>query len=250
MSQADYEPPNISLSAGRKKELKLLEQTLGYTFTNSTYLDIAMTHSSYANEVAEDAFPDNERLEFLGDVAISLVVSEALFRLYKTVPEGELTKLRSIIVSESSFARAARILDLGKYIRLGKGEYLSGGSKRDSLLADAFEALWGAVYLDAGFMTMQKLLMHHFQDAVILALQEGRLFRDYKTQLQETCQRKFKSKVEYSMLDERGPGHAKEFTMAAIVQGRILGKGIGKSKKEAEQMAAHNALVEEGLLHE
>lgn len=247
MNRFEYQAPDMKTSNQRKKELSNLEKKVGYMFSDINFLDVAMTHSSYANEASAEPFPDNERLEFLGDVAISLVVSEALFRLYKKVPEGELTKMRSIIVSESSFARAARLLGIGNYIRLGKGEAQSGGANRDSLLADAFEALWGAIYLDAGFMKMKQLLLNQFEEAVQDALRDGRLFRDYKTQLQEIFQRKYKAKIEYNMLDERGPGHAKEFTMAAFSKGKMLGEGVGKSKKEAEQMAARHALIQEGL---
>ncbi len=237
-----------NLDAARLEQLHELEQKIKYTFDNITLLHIATTHSSYANEFKSSGIYDNERLEYLGDVVLNLVVSDVLFRKYKDVPEGELTKRRSVIVSEPTFAKGARIIGLGQYVLLGKGESLSGGAERDSLIADTFEAICGAIYLDAGFDRTKEVLIEHFEPHANDALAEGQLFRDYKTQLQEHFQKDHKEKIVYTLLSETGPDHDKLFHMAANL-GRVrLGEGSGKSKKEAEQMAARQALLQSGVL--
>lgn len=248
MQRWNYEIPVIPIDPQRQQALEVLAELIGHRFTHWSLLDIAMTHSSYANETRGYDSKDNERLEFLGDTVLNLIASDVLFMKYPQVPEGELTKKRSVIVSEPTFAYAARLMGLGKYIRLGRGESLSGGAQRDSLLADAFEALWGAVYIDAGFLKTFTLLVDRFEPAAVKATEAGNLFRDYKTQLQEHHQRSSKDKVNYSMISESGPDHDKIFTMAAHVGTRRLGVGSGKSKKEAEQMAAREALVQAGIL--
>ena len=250
MEHRNYQIPKIALTDERHKQLKRLEEILGYTFKNITLLHIATTHSSYANENRSMGIRDNERLEFLGDVVLNLVVSDVLFRKYPEVTEGELTKRRSVIVSEPSFAKAARIIGLGEFILLGKGESLSGGSDRDSLLADAFEALCGAIFIDCGYAKSSEILIHSFEHATVEALMEGQLFRDYKTQLQEHYQRDHRDKIVYTILNESGPDHDKVFHLAALVGKKRLGEGYGKSKKEAEQMAARHALIRSGVLHD
>lgn len=244
----NYPIPDVEVSAQRQKQLLRLAENIGHTFTHLSLLDIAMTHSSFANENRGYDSKDNERLEYLGDTVVNLVASDVLFKKYPDLPEGELTKKRSVIVSEPTFAFAARLMGLGEFILLGRGESLSGGAQRDSLLADAFEALWGAVYIDAGFEKTYRLLVERFEPVAEEAIVAGSLFRDYKTQLQEYCQRSSKEKVNYSMLQETGPDHDKLFTMAAHIGSRRLGAGSGKSKKEAEQMAAREALVRVGIL--
>lgn len=244
----NYPIPDLHISPARRKHLQALAENIGHEFTYWSLLDIAMTHSSYANENRGYDSRDNERLEFLGDTVVNLVASDVLFKKYPQVPEGELTKRRSVIVSEPTFAYAARLMRLGDYILLGRGESLSGGAQRDSLLADAFEALWGAVYIDAGFEKTYNLLVDRFEPIAVEERLAGNLFRDYKTQLQEHYQRGSKEKVVYLMLEESGPDHDKLFTMAAQAGGERIGVGSGKSKKEAEQMAAREALVQAGLL--
>ena len=245
----NYPIPNIRISAQRKAQLRTLAADIDHDFMHWSLLDVAMTHSSYANENKGYDSKDNERLEFLGDTVLNLVASDVLFKKYPDVPEGELTKKRSVIVSEPTFAYAARLMRLGDYMRLGRGEELSGGAERDSLLADAFEALWGAVYIDTGYEKTYRLLVERFESIAVEATSAGNLFRDYKTQLQEHFQRTGKDKVCYTMIMESGPDHDKIFTMAAHVGPLQLGVGSGKSKKEAEQMAAREALVRAGLLH-
>lgn len=222
--------------------LEPLEQNLGYKFKNIELLKTAVTHSSYANENKMKITENNERLEFLGDAIVNLIVSHHLYKKYHDYPEGELTKIRATVVCESSLAFAARKVDLGKYLLLGKGEESTGGRERDSILADASEALSGALYIDSDFDTTNKVLLNKFQEDLVYAVAKGALFIDYKTELQERFQRISKSKIEYRVLKEVGPDHNKIFYMDVVVNDKTIGQGTGKNKKEAEQMAAKEAL--------
>lgn len=236
------------MDSERKQLLHELEKEVGYRFQELSILNRAMTHSSYVNEHRDKNARDNERLEFLGDVVVNLLVSDVLFRNYPDSPEGELTKRRSIIVSEPSFAKAARILSLHRYLLLGRGEALSGGARRDSLLADAFEALCGAIYLDSDYATTAKVLYDRLHEAAAVGFEEGTLFKDYKSRLQEHCQKGGRDRVTYRIEREEGPDHDKRFTVSVTARNRVLGEGQGRSKKEAEQAAARQALETLGLI--
>ncbi|MBQ7485342.1 MAG: ribonuclease III [Oscillospiraceae bacterium] len=221
--------------------MKALEERLGYTFRRKELLENAMIHSSYANEHRGAGFHSNERLEFLGDAVLGLVSGEFLFRRHKDAPEGELTRLRAALVCEESLHEVAQELGLGAYLKLGKGEENGGGRTRPSILADAVESVFAAVYLDGGMDAARELihrvlLVREHEQAV----EQRRL--DYKTALQELVQRKQGQILRYEMVDSSGPDHAKTFTFRVLLNDETVGTGFGHSKKEAEQAAAHAAL--------
>lgn len=222
-------------------DLTKLEEILGYKFTNENLLLQAVTHSSYANEVLGDAAKDNERLEFLGDAVLDMVVSNVLFKIERDKAEGELTKLRASVVCEKSLAKISKALGFNNYILLGKGEEQNGGRSRDSIVADCVEAIIGAIYVDSGFSAASKVVLSLFEDAIKDA-EAGKLPRDSKTVLQEKLQSFGQCKIEYVLLSEQGPDHDKSFKFAVSVDGKQLGEGIGKSKKEAQANAAEAAL--------
>lgn len=182
----------------------------------------------------------NQRLEFLGDAVLELIISEHLYKLFPDRTEGELTKMRAASVCEPSLAKVARGLDLGRCLRMGRGEERSGGRERPSILADAFEALLGAIYLDQG-LDVSKDFVLNYLSSIIEDVVAGRLDRDYKTELQEILQQTSPEPLTYTIMDESGPDHDKTFTAGVIYRGRIIGKGSGHSKKEAEQHAARDA---------
>lgn len=217
-----------------------LQERLGYKFNNINLLKNALTHSSYANEV-RDGFSSNERLEFLGDSVLSIVVSDYIYKHYPNMPEGELTKLRASLVCEKSLCAFSRELELGNYLMLGKGEEKGGGRERDSILADAFEAVLAAIYLDGGMEPARR----HVMNFVLRELQhtDDEVFKDYKTALQEIIQRNPEEAVSYILTGESGPDHDKEFTVEVRLNSNVIGKGTGKNKKRAEQMAAKEALM-------
>lgn len=222
--------------------LKNLAAALALTWRDLTLLDQALTHTSYAHE-NKHAARDNERLEFLGDTVLELVVSDYLFRRYPAAPEGELTKLRAALVCEQTLARRAEAVHLGLFLQLGKGEEASGGRARPSILADAFEALVGAVYLDQGLAAATRFIISQLRDEKAL-LADGAFSHDYKTMLQELVQKQPDSHVTYQVIGEQGPDHDKVFQVAAYINARCAGTGTGKSKKEAEQHAARQAWEE------
>lgn len=219
--------------------MEALEKKLGYTFKNKALLLNALTHSSYANE-ARHGVTSNERLEFLGDSVLSIIVSNYLFNQFPNMPEGELTKLRASLVCEKSLCAFSRELELGKFLQLGKGEDKGGGRERDSILADAFEAVLAAIYLDGGMEIARK----HVMNFVLRELKhtDDEVFKDYKTALQEIIQRNPEESVTYILTDEFGPDHDKQFTVEVHLNSNVIGTGKGKSKKQAEQMAAKQAL--------
>jgi len=221
--------------------LENLERFLEYHFSDIQLLEVALTHSSFSNE-SKRLGKHNERLEFLGDSVLNIIISDYLYRSYPNLPEGKLTKVRAGVVSESSLAEAAKAIRLGDYLKLGKGEEISGGRQRISILADAFEALIGAMYLDGGMEIargfIMKCLSAHIQKAI-----SGKSYRDYKTELQELLQKDSSIEINYTVTDEEGPDHDKTFRVEVKAGGKVLGRGSGKSKKEAEQDAAENALV-------
>lgn len=226
-----------------KKCLQPLENNLDYKFKNIELLRTALTHSSYANEQNMKNTENNERLEFLGDSILSLIVSQYLYNKYPNYPEGELTKIRAKVVCESSLAFAARKIDLGEFLLLGKGEEVTGGRVRDSILADASEALVGAIYMDSGFKVVNDLMLKIFENDIVNAVAKGSLFIDYKTELQENLQKRTKAQIEYRISREEGPDHDKIFFIDVMIDNKSVGTGSGRNKKEAEQMAAKEALL-------
>ena len=215
---------------------KALDRALGVRFRDAALRENALIHRSYAFE--NDVEVNNERLEFLGDAVLGLVVTDMAFREFPTRPEGELAKLRAAMVNMTALAEVARDLDLGAHVLLGKGEEMSGGRDKASILADALEATLGAVYLDRGLDTARTLIERLFRPRMIAYEQGGG--RDYKTILQEMASSDLHALPEYRIA-ERGPDHEKEFTATVFLAGEPWGTGTGRSKKEAEQQAAHEA---------
>ncbi len=220
------------------KSIQQLQQTIHYQFHNTAFLEVALTHSSYANEVKHQV-KYNERQEFLGDAVLSIIVSDYLFNNY-TVPEGELTKLRAAIVCERSLDVMANKIGLGQYLRLGHGEEMTGGRTRPSIIADAFEALIAAIYLDSGIESARKFVLPFVTE--MLEHEDSLSFKDYKTILQEIIQQNPEEKLVYKLVEERGPDHDKRFVVDVMLNSNVIGKGEGRSKKNAEQMAAKEAL--------
>lgn len=227
----------------KKNNLKTLEKDLNYNFTDKNLLKMSLTHSSYANENKLGIINSNERLEFLGDAILNLMVSQYLYKKYPDYSEGELTKIRAKVVCESSLAYVAREIGVGNYLLLGKGEESTGGRKRESILADTIESIIGAVYMDSDFVITNETLLSKFEKNIVRAVANGELFSDYKTELQERYQKQNSSKIEYRVFKEEGPEHDKVFFMNVFFGDKILGRGKGRNKKEAEQMAAREALL-------
>ena len=221
--------------------MEALEEKLGYRFTNRALLENALTHSSYANENKAKGLQSNERLEFLGDSVLGMVVADYLFRTHPDLPEGDLTRTRAALVCEGSLVEVAQCLELGAYLKLGKGEEAGGGRHRASILADATEAVFAAVYLDGGITAASELIHRVLLDVEREEVVEERR-RDYKTLLQEHIQRKAGQELTYCMVREEGPDHAKTFVTEVQLNGAAIGEGSGHSKKESEQMAAKSAL--------
>ena len=219
-------------------KLNELEQKIGYRFSDFSYLEHAMRHSSYCNEQKMARFMNNERLEFLGDAVLELVTSEFLYLNYPKMPEGEATRKRASMVCEQTLALCAKEIDLGSYLYLGKGEDHTGGRERASVISDALEALIGAIYLDGGF-TSAKEFVERF---ILNGIEEKQLFFDSKTIFQEMMQSITTEPIHYKMVGEEGPDHCKTFTVALCVGDLSAGIGSGKSKKAAEQAAAYDAI--------
>lgn len=215
-----------------------LEKVIGYQFERPELLRQALTHSSYANEKHKKQ-SDNERLEFLGDAVLELVSSEFLFKNYPKMPEGEMTKFRASIVCEPTLALCTKEIELGKYLYLGKGEDLTGGRNRKSILSDAMEAVIGAIYLDGGFEAA-KAFVHRF---ILVDIEHKKLFHDSKTILQELVQGNYKEELHYVLIGEEGPDHDKNFKVEAMIGDKVVGHGTGHTKKAAEQEAAYEALL-------
>jgi ribonuclease-3 len=216
-----------------------MQQRLGLRFRTVELLERALTHKSFANE---NRVPDhNERLEFLGDAVLNLIISEHLMRTCPASTEGDLSRFRAAVVSEPALANLARELGLGAYLRLGRGEEQTGGREKDSLLANCLEALIASIYLDAGRDAAEAFILRFFED-IVKKTCASPVNLDYKTELQEYCQNKLKQLPEYRIVSESGPDHQKQFTVELLLQGSVSGRGIGRSKKEAEQRAAREAL--------
>lgn len=215
-----------------------LEKKINYSFKNKKLLKQAMTHSSYANEHNLGKINCNERLEFLGDAVLEIVSSEYLYQEFPDLSEGELTKKRAGMVCEPALAFSAREMELPDFLLLGKGEEMTGGRKRDSIVSDAAEALIGAIYLDGGFANAKEFILHY----ILNDLKNKQLFFDSKTILQEYVQEKGRNQVSYRLLKEEGPDHDKRFTVEACVGEKPVGQGCGHTKKAAEQAAAYEAV--------
>lgn len=218
--------------------MKTLEEKLGYTFQNRALLENALTHSSCANE-SRGKLQSNERLEFLGDSILGMVVADHLYRNHPDLPEGVLTRTRAALVCEDSLVVVAEELGLGQYLRLGKGEEAGGGRNRPSIRADAVEAVLAAVYLDGGIGSARKIIQKYILSREVAGLTKP---RDYKTALQELVQRESGQVLAYRLTGEEGPDHNKRFFVEVTLNGKSVGQGSGRSKKEAEQMAAKAAI--------
>ena len=218
-----------------------IEEKLGYSFKNKDYLLLAMTHSSYANEMKKQKMQSNERLEFLGDSVLNISISEKIFLCCSGLAEGEMTRIRASIVCEASLSDCSKKLDIGSYLLLGKGEELTGGRSRISILSDAFEAIIGAIYLDDGLDRAKDFIYRHMGSIIDKSI-KGIAFTDYKTQFQEKVQKNGECRIVYEIIDEKGPDHSKIFISQVKVNERVVGIGEGRSKKEAEQSAAKAAL--------
>lgn len=221
------------------RKLNELEKKIGYRFQDFSYLEHAMRHSSFCNEQKMNRLNNNERLEFLGDAVLELVISEFLYLNYPKMPEGEATRKRASMVCEQTLALCARELELGKYLYLGKGEELTGGRERASVTSDAMEALIGAIYLDGGFTSAKEFI----EKFILNGVGEKQLFYDSKTTFQEMMQSITTEPIHYELIGEKGPDHSKTFAVELFVGERSAGKGSGKSKKAAEQAAAYNAIM-------
>lgn len=219
--------------------LERLEEVIGYQYKNKELLKEALTHSSFANEQKINKSRDYERLEFLGDAVLELISSEFLFQTHPDMPEGKLTRTRASMVCEPALAYCAKDLELNQYIRLGKGEEMTGGRNRDSIISDAMEAVIGSLYLDGGFEAAHAFI-HKF---ILSDLENKILFYDAKTVLQEIVQETPQGSLHYELLKEEGPDHNKCFWVEAFVNGKAISKGSGKTKKAAEQQAAYEAIL-------
>ncbi len=213
-----------------------------YRFKDEKLFELARTHTSYANELKKGKRESNQRLEFLGDSVLSIIVSDFIYKNYSHMPEGSLTKIRADVVCEKGLYEIAKSIGLGDYLLLGKGEEKAGGRQRVSILADAMEAVLGAIYLDSDIETAKKALMPLLTERIITAAsKEGR--KDYKTTLQEYIQRDGQAEIIYTTVGQTGPDHDKTYDVEVSINGKISGAGRGKTKKEAEQMAAKDALA-------
>lgn len=231
--------PEITASQHKAMDYSEFESKIGYTFKNKDLLHEALSHSSYANEYKHGRH-SNERLEFLGDSVLSIVVSDHLFKHFKHLPEGELTKIRASLVCEKALFEFSKNIELGRFIMLGKGEENSGGRERPSIIADAFEAVIAAIYLDGGMESARKYVLGFIPKD--LDRNSSKKLNDYKTVLQEIIQRNPEEKVEYVLKSESGPDHNKTFEVQVMLNSNVIGTGQGRSKKLAEQMAAKEAL--------
>jgi ribonuclease III len=224
----------------RLREITKLEGRIGWSFNDKTLIDRALTHRSYSNENATAANGDNEKLEFLGDAVLQLIISDFLMKKLPDYTEGQLSKLRASIVNESSFADLSRTFQIGDYLLLGKGEEASGGRKKPSILADTFESVIAAIYLDAGF-EQTRFVVHAIIAPLVGEGKQDFLFYDYKTAIQEKSLLLFKKMPRYVLISETGPDHDKLFETGLYIEDRLIATGKGKSKKEAEKQAARLA---------
>lgn len=223
-----------------EEKLRELQTVIGYGFHDPELLSHALTHSSYANEKHWDKTKCNERLEFLGDAVLEVISSDFLFKRFPSMPEGEMTKLRASLVCEPTLAFCAETIRLGEYLLLGKGEDLTGGRKRPSVVSDAMEAVIGAIYLDGGLANAKEFIYRF----ILNDIEHKQLFYDSKTILQEMVQAGFKETLSYELIKEEGPDHNKSFEVCVRIGGREIGRGTGRTKKAAEQVAAYHGICE------
>jgi ribonuclease-3 len=235
------------LDPERAKELKLLSRRLGVRIKDLRLLNQALMHRSYVYDSDLDRNESNERMEFLGDAVLGLVVNEYLYGRFEERQEGRLTKIKSLVVSESVLSKRAEEISLGDFILLSENERESGGATRSSITSDAFEAVIGAIYLDSGLSAARRFIHEHLLRGIDELLEDDE-FRNYKSLVQEYAQKKFGSRPRYRVVSAKGPEHARTFFVELKLKGRAMGRGEGKSKKEAEQLAARNALKRLGLL--
>lgn len=231
----------VTVTKEEKKRLLQFEKRIGASFRKISLLQRALTHKSFANEQKLPPEEQNERLEFLGDAVLELAVSELLMKRYPEFSEGDLSKMRAAVVNEKQLAGLARNFQLGEYLYLGRGEEQTSGREKNSLLADAYEAVLGALYLDRGFQKTAAVIQRHY-DPLLKETPPHGFYEDYKTELQERCQDLFRVIPRYRLVAERGPDHDKTFDIEIFVGGDVMGRGVGRSKKEAEQEAAKEAL--------
>lgn len=231
----------MRMNSEEKKQFKALEKMLSYSFKSREHLKRALTHKSYANEQRMPATEHNERYEYLGDAVLELSISHLLMARFPTHAEGELSKLRAAVVNETQLASVARELGLGEYLLLGKGEEMTGGRDKPSLLSDAYEAVLGAIYLDRGFKKALTVVQGHFAELLDRA-DEREFVQDFKTRLQEEAQGRLKAMPRYRLVKETGPDHRKTFEIHLFINDELMGIGTGASKKAAEQQAARTAL--------
>ncbi len=232
------------IGKAKKMDIKNIEEKIGYSFNDTSLLETALNHSSYANECKKES---NERLEFLGDSVLSIIISDCIFKRLAHTDEGKLSKYRATLVCEHSLNETAKKIDLSSFIRLGKGEELSGGRNRPSIVSDAFEAVLGAIYLDGGIEKAREWVLNLMQKSIDDVVM-GYGYNDYKTMLQEALQKGTKGKVTYRTVSEEGEDHNKIFEVEVMVDGVPQNRGRGKNKKEAEQDAAHTKLLSIGKL--
>jgi ribonuclease III len=230
----DFRPPPVNQV--RKKELQLFEKNAGIRFRKLNFLNLAFSHRSFANE-SKEKIENNEKLEFLGDSVLGLVVSEYLYKKLPGKNEGDLARIKSFVVSEDSLAIIAKIINVDNFILIGKGEEYSGGRNKKAILADCMEAIIGAYFLDSGFKASQNFILLYLIPEINKVL-ENRHKKDYKTLLQEHVQKHFKNYPKYSLMKKSGPDHDRTFWIEVKVENEVYGPGIGKNKKEAEQKAA------------
>ena len=229
-----------------QERVRALEERLGTTFSRPELALTALTHSSYANEHPEERLKDNERLEFLGDAVVDLAVSQRLYERFPDAPEGQMSRMHAYLVDTVGLARVARGLKLGELLLLGRGEERSGGRDRNSVLADALEAILAALYLDSGLEAVQSVVDRHFAEVLD---EVSRTFgRDFKTRLQQLVQERLKLPPVYQVVSESGPDHRKIFEVEVCIGSEVFGRGTGSSKREAEQAAARHTLelIEQG----
>jgi ribonuclease-3 len=234
-------PAEDSKAETKPNSYAALEERLGHTFADRTLCEAALTHKSWLNEAPGAGRTDNERLEFLGDAVLALIVSDLLMRRFPDRAEGELSKTRAVLVSEAGLSKTAQAIGLGQWIFLGRGEDQAGGRAKASILSDALEALMGAIYLDAGLPAARLVAERLFGEALKDADKETR--HDYKSRLQERSQALLQATPQYRVVGQEGPDHDKRFSVAISLAGREYGRAVGRSKKEAEQSAAAQALA-------
>lgn len=241
--QADADSGKVRL-----KQLSLIQSLIHVKFKDKNLLNRALIHRSYVNESSTGKIKDNERLEYLGDSVLGLIVNEYLFKRFEDYPEGDLAKIKSAVVSEPTLAKVARDIKLGNYLLMGKGEELSGGRDRSSILANSFEALIGAVYLDQGLKECRNFILSLLKKD-IERIDRMTYLRDPKTTLQEYVQKKYKDRPVYEVMEENGPDHKKEFIVRLIINGTEVSRGTGTSKRKAEMTAAEHILkkIDKGM---